>query len=114
MPPHVASVDTFFVGVETGAEDARVEEERTVDEAAFEDEAGLEVVPLLVHVPNAELQPVPQWSVDEPHQPYLKRSINVWRRRTGKRTVNNNFRKMSPGTCILLCQRMIHRWILLS
>jgi transposase InsO family protein len=53
-PPQLASGDTFFVGIEAGGEAARVDDVRT----AVED--GFEVAPLLAHVPNAELQPVPQ------------------------------------------------------
>lgn len=102
VPPHVASGVTFFVGVDTGAEDARVDEERMVDDAAFEDEAGLEVVPLPVHVPKAELQPVPQWSVDEPHHPYLRGSGQcILKKRNGVDTVNNNCHRMTPDMCSL-------------
>lgn len=68
MPPHEASVVTFFVGVEAEAEEERVEEDGTAEDTRIDvaDEAGLEVAPLPVHVPNAELQPVPQCAVVEP------------------------------------------------
>ena len=66
MPPHVASGDTFFVGVETGGGATVVDEGRTVTEVAFD------VVVLPVHVPNAELQLAPQWSLELPHHPYCE------------------------------------------
>lgn len=69
---------TFLVGEETGAEDDRVddvrtvEDVRTVDETRVDEETGLEELTLPPeHVPNDGLHPVPQWPVDVPHQPYL-------------------------------------------
>lgn len=65
-----------MVAVATTDEDVFVEV-FTVDEDAFVevftvDEAALELVtPLPEHVPKEELQPVEQWSVVEPHHPYL-------------------------------------------
>lgn len=71
-------METLLVGVEAGAEDERVEDRTVVtrrvdveDEIILaEDEVDLDEVPLLVHVPYAELQPLPQCPADEPHQPY--------------------------------------------
>lgn len=67
-PPHVASGDTFLVGVEEGAGATFVEEGLTVTEVAFD-----VVVP--VHVPNAELQLAPQWSTELPHHPYCEQQF---------------------------------------
>ena len=48
VPPHVASVETFFVGVEAAAEDARVDVRTTrVELARFEEDTAL----LPLHVP---------------------------------------------------------------
>jgi hypothetical protein len=57
LEPQVASVDTFFVGVEDGAADVRVDE----DAGLVDDFKVVGVLP--VQVPKAELQPVPQWAV---------------------------------------------------
>jgi hypothetical protein len=57
VPPQVASVETFFVGVEAAAEDERVEVRTTkVELVRLVDETGL----LPLHVPNPDWQPVPQ------------------------------------------------------
>lgn len=66
MPPQLASGDTFLVGVDAGGVATRVDEGRTVTEVAFD------VVVLPVHVPNAELQLAPQWSLELPHHPYCE------------------------------------------
>jgi len=52
VPPHVASGETFLVGVDAGG-GACVDEVLTVTGVAFD-------VVLPVHVPNAELQLAPQ------------------------------------------------------
>ena len=49
--------------VDTGTEVERMVVDNRID---VDDEAGLEVAPLPVHVPKAELQPVPQCAVVEP------------------------------------------------
>jgi hypothetical protein len=69
VPPHVASGDTFRVGVEEGGGATRVDEGRTVTEDV------LDVVPLPVQVPNAELQLAPQWSLELPHHPYCEQQL---------------------------------------
>jgi hypothetical protein len=58
-------VETFLVGVEDGAEEERVDDKRA-DEVV-----GL----LLVQLPKAELQPVPQCAVVEPHHPYWEQQL---------------------------------------
>jgi hypothetical protein len=63
VPPHVASVETFFVGVEAGAEEDRVELITRVELDRMTEDEGL----LLVQVPKVDWHPVPQWSVVEPH-----------------------------------------------
>lgn len=68
VPPQVASGVTFLVGVDAGGEDDRVEDVRMVEDVRTveetrtddEEETRLEEVTLPVHVPKAELQPVPQ------------------------------------------------------
>jgi len=65
VPPQVASVDTFLLGVEDGAEEERV------DDGGVNEVVGL----LFVQVPNAGLQPVPQCAGDEPHQPYCEQQV---------------------------------------
>ncbi len=59
--PQVAFWDTFFVDVEYGAVDVRV------DEAAFVVDIG--VLPP-AQVPYSESQPVSQCASEDPHQPY--------------------------------------------
>ena len=61
VPPHVASVDTFFVAVGAAEVDVLVDEATTTEDARVEDATTVEeltTVPL--HVPKAALQPVPQ------------------------------------------------------
>jgi hypothetical protein len=61
VPPHVASVVTFFVAVAAAEVDVLVDETTTIDEAREEDTTMAEeltTVPL--HVPKDALQPVPQ------------------------------------------------------
>jgi hypothetical protein len=54
VAPQEPSVETFLAGAGTGAGD---------------------VEPPPEQVPNAELQPVPQWSVELPHQPYCEQQL---------------------------------------
>ena len=61
MPPHVASVVTFFVGVATAEVDVLVDETTTIDEAREEDTTmAEELITVPLHVPKEALQPVPQ------------------------------------------------------
>lgn len=75
VPAQVPSVETFFVAVAAAAEDVlTVEAARELDAGAEEalvvEEPRELAAPLPEHEPKAELHPVEQWSVVEPHQPY--------------------------------------------
>ena len=72
VPAQLPSVDTFLVGAEGGAEEERVVDEgRIVDDGWADEVVGL----LFVQLPKAVLQPVPQWAVVEPHQPYCEQQL---------------------------------------
>lgn len=73
VPPQVASVETFFVGVEAAADDERVEVRTiNVELAGFEEDTGL----LPLQVPNSDWQPVEQCAVLDPHY-YCQQENNI-------------------------------------
>lgn len=46
-----------------------------MDEGLTVTEDVFDVVEPPAHVPNAELQPVPQWAVEDPHHPYFEQQL---------------------------------------
>ena len=97
VPAQVPSVEAFLVAVDA-AEEVFVEV-FTVEEAAFGvDEAAFELETALPEqVPKADWQPVEQWSVVDPHHPYLDELVILKDKLSDERTGCSNCRKSSLG-----------------